>query len=64
MTNVFRVHSQKEDGFVVIIDEAGKHNHHYGITEFTVLDVLRSAGVNVEWKPSISLTKYKKQYKA
>lgn len=64
MTTVFRVYAMKEDGFTVIIDDEGRRTRMYDVTEHQVRDILRATQVPATYGDAMSLSQYKKQYKA
>ena len=57
---VRRVHSMKEENFVAVFKDGVKHRAYFGMTEFTVNDIMQCAGVDTAIGCSMSLTQWKK----
>jgi hypothetical protein len=53
----------KEDDMIAVISDGKLVRRFFGITEFTVLDIMQVAGVDVVIGSSMSRTEFKRQYK-
>jgi hypothetical protein len=63
MFTVIRVYSTKQAEFIVVVKDGQAVCTYHDVSEFTVADILRVAGVDVVIGSSMSESKFDRQYK-
>ena len=63
MFTVIRVYSMKEDEMIAVVTEGRVIRRSYGVSEFTVADIMQVAGADVVIGSSMSRSKFSKAYK-
>ena len=63
MFTVIRVYSMKEDEMIAVVTEGRVIRRFYGVSEFTVADIMQVASADVVIGSSMSRSKFSKAYK-